>query len=272
MDALTSSLCDCHVHVFDPAFPLAPGASYVPPVARVESLMAMHRSLGIGRVVVVQSTVYGFDNRCTMAAVAAITELGGAARAVVTVHAAAADDELQALHSGGARGVRFMMAGGGVLPWEALESVAARIQPLGWHINLQLNGCELPQHLDRLARLPTPLVIDHIGKFMPPPVTDAETFGALRTLMDSGRCWVKLSAPYESSRSGPPAFDDVSLLATELARAYPERCLWASNWPHPNRNPLPDDAAMLDLLSAWAPSAATRQRILVDNPQALYGF
>jgi len=188
------------------------------------------------------------------------------------VEPAVTGDSLQALHDGGARGVRFMMAGGGVLHWEALESVAALIQPLGWHINLQLNGCELPQHIDRLGRLPTPLVVDHIGKFTPPPGSGTASFRALRTLMDSGRCWVKLSAPYESSRSGPPTYDDVSLLATELARDYPERCLWASNWPHSNQHPVPDSSALLTLLSAWVPTTAVRKRILVDNPCVLYGF
>ena len=91
-------------------------------------------------------------------------------------------------------------------------------------------------------------------------------------MLEGGRCWVKLSAPYESSQTGAPDYADVSALAVLLARNYPERCLWASNWPHPNRQPVPGDAAMLGLLHAWAPSVAAVQRILVDNPQVLYGF
>ena len=261
--------CDCHVHVYDPAYPLVSTATFVPPVAPVQALMAMHRSLGLTRAVVVQPTGYGFDNRCTLAALAA---LGGAGRAVVVIDASADDATLQSLHAAGARGVRFMMLAGGVLSWDALESVAARIQPLGWHINLQMNGCDLPQFADRLTRLPVSLVIDHLGKFLPPPAADAPAFRALRALLDGGRCWVKLSAPYESSQSGAPGYTDVSALATELARDYPERCLWASNWPHPNRQPVPDDAAMLDLLRSWAPTDAAVRRILVDNPQVLYGF
>jgi D-galactarolactone isomerase len=260
--------CDCHVHVYDPAYPLASTATFTPPVATVQSLMGMHQSLGLSRAVVVQPTGYGFDNACTLAAVAA---LGNVGRAVV-VDASADDATLESLHAAGARGVRFMMLAGGVLPWDALEPVAARIQPLGWHINLQLNGCELPQFADRLARLPVPLVIDHLGKFLPPPAASVPAFRALRTLLDGGRCWIKLSAPYESSLSSGPGYTDVSVLAAELARDYPERCLWASNWPHPNRQPVPDDAAMLDLLREWAPTEAAVQRILVANPEALYGF
>lgn len=262
--------CDCHVHVYDPAYPLAPTATFTPPVAPVSSLAAMHDALGIARVVVVQPTGYGLDNRCTMDAVAALGPRRG--RAVVVVDAQATDAQLQALHAGGARGVRFMMLAGGVLGWEQLAPVAARIAPLRWHVNLQLNGCELPQHLDRLLALPVPLVIDHIGKFLPPPGTDSAAFRALCTLMDTGRCWVKLSAPYESSQTGAPGYDDVAAIATALARAFPERCLWASNWPHPNRQPVPSDAAMLALLHDWAGSAAAARRILNDNPEALYGF
>jgi D-galactarolactone isomerase len=97
-------------------------------------------------------------------------------------------------------------------------------------------------------------------------------FGALLALLDGGRCWVKLSAPYETSKSGPPGYDDVSALARALVAAHAERCVWASNWPHPNIHPSPSNAAMLDLLLDWAPDEATRRRILVDNPTRLYGF
>ena len=150
--------------------------------------------------------------------------------------------------------------------------MAARITPLGWHINCQMDGCDFPLHAARLRALPTPLVIDHIGKFLSPVTTAHAAYRAMCTLLDSGRVWVKLSAPYESSQAGPPAYGDIAALASALARDFPERCLWASNWPHPNRVPRPDDQAMLDLLPGWAPDAAVRQRILVDNPKSLYGF
>jgi D-galactarolactone isomerase len=117
-------------------------------------------------------------------------------------------------------------------------------------------------------------VIDHVGKFLdpgPPPV-DSPAFLSLLRLLDGGRCWVKLSAPYESSRSGPPAFADVSRLARALVASHVERCVWASNWPHANRTPPPSDAAMLDQLLVWADDASSRRRILVDNPARLYGF
>jgi D-galactarolactone isomerase len=97
-------------------------------------------------------------------------------------------------------------------------------------------------------------------------------FQCLLRLLDTGRCWVKLSAPYETSKSGPPGYADVSVLARELVARNPQRCVWASNWPHPNRDPPPSNADMLDLLLGWAPDEAVRNRILVDNPAKLYAL
>jgi D-galactarolactone isomerase len=117
------------------------------------------------------------------------------------------------------------------------------------------------------------VVIDHTGKFLEPvPVSDP-AFRALLSVLERPQRWVKLSAPYETSKVGPPHYDDVSLLAKALLRAHPERCLWASNWPHPNRVPVPSDAALLALLEAWTDGdRALRDRVLATNPEALYGF
>jgi D-galactarolactone isomerase len=120
--------------------------------------------------------------------------------------------------------------------------------------------------------LPAEVVIDHNGKFLEPVPAAHPAFLVLLRLLDSGRCWVKLSAPYETSKTGAPRYEDVSILARALARSHPERCVWASNWPHPGPNPPPSSAAMLDLLLDWAPVDATRRRILVENPALLYAF
>jgi D-galactarolactone isomerase len=135
-----------------------------------------------------------------------------------------------------------------------------------------LNGRDLPRYEAQLRRLPGHFVIDHVGKYIDPVPPEHEAFQVLWRLLDTGRCWVKLSAPYESSKSAAPAYDDVARLARELVKHAPERMLWASNWPHPYRSPIPSSAAMLDLLADWAPDDATRRQILVDNPAALYGF
>ena len=115
-------------------------------------------------------------------------------------------------------------------------------------------------------------MIDHNGKFLEPVAPEHPSFQSLLRVLDSGRVWIKLSAPYETSRTGAPGYDDVSLLARTLAEKFPERCLWASNWPHPGRDPVPDAVPLYDLLFSWATSDATRRRVLVDNPAELYGF
>lgn len=264
---------DTHMHFYDTAerYPVAPTAAFLPPPARVADYRQLQRRLGLERVVVVQPSAYGTDNRCTMDAVA---ELGEAARAVVVVDQTVSDAELERLTKAGARGIRFHMLTGGALPWEILEEMAARVHPFGWHVQLQCNGRELPERRAMLQRLPGDLVIDHVGRFTDPVPLDHPAFACLLGLLASGRVWVKLSAPYASSRSGPPAYEDVSALAQALVRAAPERMLWASNWPHPGQSDprVRDEALLLDLLIEWAPEEAMRRRILVDNPAALYGF
>jgi D-galactarolactone isomerase len=264
--------CDCHVHVYDAAHPLAPSATFKPPHAPWSAYQAVQRALGLSRAVLVQPTGYGLDNAVLLAALA---QAGAAARGVVVLPVDVSDDELQRLHALGVRGVRFMMLGGagGVLPWRALPSMAQRIAPLGWHVNLQLDGRDLPQHRQMIDALPCGVVIDHTGKFIEPVPLGHPAFRALNAVLERPQRWIKLSAPYETSKVGPPHYDDVSLLARALLNAHPERCLWASNWPHPNRKPVPSDAAMLALLDAWTEGdRALRQRVLVANPAALYGF
>ena len=261
--------CDCHMHVYEDRFTLAPTATFKPPHAPACAYQQVQAALGLQRVVVVQPTGYGFDNSCTLQAMA---ELGAGARGIVVIQPDTPQAELQRLHALGVRGVRYMMLPGGALPWDTLEAMAERIAPLGWHIDLQLDGRDLPQYEDRLMRLPGHLVIDHNGKFLEPVAPTHAGFQSLLRLLASGRCWVKLSAPYETSKAGAPLYADVSVLARALVQARPDRCLWASNWPHPNAQPLPSSAAMLDLLLHWADDEATRRQILVDNPARLYGF
>ncbi|SAK90908.1 hydrolase [Caballeronia temeraria] len=261
--------CDCHIHVYEEGYPLAKTATFAPPLAPASAYRDVQRALGFSRAIVVQPTGYGFDNRCTLAAIA---QLGDGARGIAVVAPDIGDDELQRLHDAGIRGVRFMMLPGGVLPWDALADMSARIAPLGWNINLQLDGHTLPQHEAMLARLPSNLVIDHLGKFLAPVTPQSEGFASLCRLLDGPRCWIKLSAPYESSRAGAPDFDDVRWIVRTLSARFPERGVWASNWPHPNVRPVPDDARMLDWTMRLVESDEIRRKILVDNPAELYGF
>jgi D-galactarolactone isomerase len=260
--------CDCHVHIYDQRFAQVPNLAVIPPDAPVSAYRQLQQRLGLERVIVVQPNAYGFDNSCTLDALA---QLGDASRGICLVPPDVPVAEIERLHRGGIRGVRYMMIGG-PLNWESLEPVAARLAAFDWMINLQLDGRTLPEHESALKRLPCKLVIDHNAKFLEPVTPDHPAFQSLRRILGSDRVWIKLSAPYETSKTGAPGYDDVSLLARTLAREFPHRCLWASNWPHPGRNPPPSDEALFELLSSWIPDEAVRRRVLVDNPQKLYGF
>jgi len=267
--AAPAGACDCHMHVYDRRYKPAPTSLFPPPDAPVDAYRAVQRQLGLSRAVVVQPNAYAFDNACTEDAILA---LGATARGVATIPPDIADAEIERLKRAGFRGARCFMLKGGLLSWDDVDAIAAKVAPFGWHVQLQVDGRELPLYSDRIARLPAEAVIDHNGKFLEPVSPAHPSFRALLTLLDRGRCWVKLSAPYETSKSGPPAYEDVSALARALAAAHPERCVWASNWPHPNAKPSPSNAMMLDLLLDWAPDETTRHRILVENPARLYGF
>jgi len=261
--------CDCHMHVFEPRF----GGQAATPASLATAAMyrKVQAEMGLQRVVVVQANRYGADNRGMLEAMASF---GDNARGVIVIEPDADNAELQRLHTLGVRGVRFHLLGGGHLQWAQLDEVAVRVRPLGWHLQLQFDGWTLPSRAARLRALPVDIVIDHVGKFIsqPPPSVEDPPFRALLGMLDGGHCWVKLSAPYESSRLGAPGYDDMAPLARALAASFPERCVWGSNWPHPGRNPPPSQAALLDQLFDWAGGEATARRILVDNPQRLYDF
>jgi D-galactarolactone isomerase len=269
--AVPAGACDTHIHIYDRAVPSAPGGPPLPGHFPLAAYRALQARLGLERVIVVQPNAYQDDNRVTLEAIRA---LGAAAKGVGVVKPDVSDAELARLTQGGIVAQRIFNLPNGAVPLAQMDDVMARVHPFGWFANIQLDGRELPEYEARIARLPGRFVIDHTGKYLEPVAPDHPAFAALLRLIDTGRCWVKLSAPYETSRTGAPGYADVSRLARSLVRHAPERMLWASNWPHPSAPPdaRPDDAALLDLLLDWAPDAATRRRILVDNPAELYGF
>lgn len=259
--------CDCHMHIWDPRFPL--GAAHTPTRnATVADYLRVRERLGLGRVIVVQSTAYGTDNSCTLDA---IGQMGDSARGVAVLAADVPDAELARLTAGGIRGSRYVMFPGRPMAWETMPAMAPRLAQFGWNINLQLPGEELALREPLLLGLACDLVIDHIGRFTAPFDANSPGVRAMHRLLDSGRCWVKLSAPYHGSKSGPPQYADNGVLARELVQRWPERMLFATNWPHPSvKGEAPDDRALMQLLWEWAPDEKMRRRILVDNPAQLY--
>jgi len=223
----------------------------------------------------VQPSVYGTDNRAILDAVALHP---GRLRAVVAVDAAVADAELARLHAAGARGIRVNLADKGGNPFASpaeLERTAARIAPLGWHVEVLAHVHGMGGWTDALARLPTDVVFGHYG-YMPAALgADHPEFRAFLARLASGRWWVKLTAPYRLTARSTLPYDDVAPFARALAAARPDRLLWGSDWPHPyirTNAQSPDDVAMFAQLADWLPDDALRRRILADNPARLYGF
>ncbi len=267
--------CDCHMHIFDSRFPLAAKARRKEPEATVTHYRGVQQRLGLSRVVVVQPTAYGRDNRCTLDAMVQLGERGDSARGVAVIDEGTTDTEIECLHQAGMRGVRFRMLEPPELPWDLLEPMAARLANFGWHVQFQMDGRDFETREALLKRLPCTLVIEHVGKFLEPVPVDHPGFQSLLRLVDTGRVWVKLSGAYMMSKSGPPLYSDIGVLAKALVRRAPERLVWASNWPHPlpaADGAKPDEATLLDVMLDWAPVEVTRNRILADNPAKLYGF
>jgi D-galactarolactone isomerase len=264
---------DSHIHILDPRFPTVSDAVYQPPVATAEDYRAIQRRLGLDRVLVIQSSTHGTDHACLLDAIA---QLGSGARGVGMVAADVTAAELRRLTEGGVRGARCLMTPGGVLSWEEVPRLAARIQEFGWHTNLQMRGNTLPERFNAIAALPGQVVIDHMGLFSRPIEPGHPEVSFLLRLLDTGKVWVKLSAPYGGGIMGPPPFTAAWPLARALVRHGPERLVWGSDWPNTfmtqvYKLPPGDPALLLDLLLEWADDDATRRRILIDNPEALFG-
>ena len=261
--------CDAHVHVFDPRF-----AACAPVIAGadVRAYRQVQARLGTSRTVVVQPRAYGTDHRVTLDAIA---QLGTArARGIAVLRPDVSERELQRLHEGGIRGVRFTLHTPQHAPLDfgLVEPVAQRIRPLGWHLQLHWTAQQIVSHEALLRRLPVPLVIDHLARVPLPQGARHPAFAIVRELALQGRAWVKLSAPYLCSPAGVDA-QEVHALARAWVACAPDRLVWGSDWPHATEQPHPPDAVhLLGLLAEWAASPDLRRRILVDNPAALYGF
>jgi D-galactarolactone isomerase len=269
--AVPAGATDTHIHIYLLDRPAEAGGPPIPGHFPVEKYREMRERLGLVRVIVVQPNAYQDDNRVTLEAIRA---LGPGAKGVGVVKPGVADAEIERLTKGGIVAQRIFQLPWGAVGFDRMHDVMSRVHPFGWHANVQLDGRELPHWEASIRRLPGKFVIDHIGKFLEPVTPEHDAFKALLRLLDTGRCWVKLAAAYETSKTGAPKYEDVGRLAKALVQHAPERMLWASNWPHPSapKDKVPEDADLLDLLLDWAPDEATRKKILVDNPAQLFGF
>lgn len=263
-----ANAADCHIHIYDPRF--APQVAR-PTSSTVQDYQRLQKRIGVSRVVIVTPRNYVTDNSVTLDA---IRQLGiDNARGVAVIRPDVTDAQLKTLHDGGIRGIRFTVGNPAtaIVSVDMIEPLSKRIAAYGWHVQLNMETQQIIDNAEMLRRLPTQIVFDHLGKLgltgLPHPA-----FDVIRDLLDQQRAWVKISGAYMNTRVGPPAYADATAAAQAFVKAAPERLVWGSDWPHPTPKDPPDDAVLFDLLSVWAPDAATRNRILVTNPEMLYGF
>jgi predicted TIM-barrel fold metal-dependent hydrolase len=280
--------CDCHVHLFgDPQrYPFFPGRVYTPETTSVAELRSMLDALHMDRVVIVQPSVYGTDNRCTLDAV---RELGTRARGIAVIDANTPDASLDTMARGGVRGIRLNLTQAGVSDPSAarqgFQSAAERAKSRNWHVQLNTSLKVIDAISAQLLASPVPVVIDHFGGAAASAGVQQPGFDALVNLVKSGKAYVKLSAAADLVSHQAPDYADVVPLARALVAANPPRVLWGTDWPHPDSRVLPgrkntdiapllqtDDGRVLNLLPVWVPDPAVRRTILVDNPARLYGF
>jgi len=263
---------DAHCHVFGPAavFPFSPRRKYTPVDAPAETLFALRDHLGLSRNVIVQATCHGSDNAAMLDAIA---RSEGRARGVAVVDAGISRAELNALHEGGVRGVRFNFLKRlvGDAPKEDYVRIAEIIADLGWHTVVYFESAELLELAPFITALPGVIVIDHMGRPEVADGLDGEGFGHVLDLMESDqRFWIKVSCPERLSVAGPP-YDDVVPFARTLVERFPDRVLWGTDWPHPNmKSHMPDEGELVDMIPQIAPSDALQRKLLIDNPMRLY--
>jgi predicted TIM-barrel fold metal-dependent hydrolase len=274
--------CDCHTHVFgDPTrFPFAAGRTYTPEPASVDEMRKLHRALHTTRVVIVQPSVYGTDNRCTLDA---IRQLGSDARGIAVIDDQTTDAALDEMNHGGIRGIRINLATVGQtdpdLGKRRFDAAVARIGKRKWHIQMYTQLSVIAAMAQQIAASPVPVVFDHFGGAQAAAGVSQAGLDVLLDLVRKGRAYVKVSAPYRGSTNGPD-FSDMAPLAKALIAANVQRILWGTDWPHPDTTPgrAPteisplrqiDDGRTFNQFASWA-SAAEQRTILVQNPGKLY--
>jgi len=267
---------DTHVHIFEPGYKLSQDRGYNPPDSTLADLERLHSTLGVDRVVFTQPSVYGVDNSAILNGVAALnTRTPNRARAVVAITADVVDQELAALDASGARGVRLNTDNKGGMPveMEAIPELAARIASFGWHIEFLFPGKDIIELMPVFKSIKVPMSIGHFAYQPAVAGVQAPGFQALLELMRLGNTWMKISGANRVSATDLPPYDDVKPMAEALIEAAPDRIMWGTDWPHPNKYVVnPNDGDLVDAFGDWVSDESMRRKIMVDTPAAFYRF
>jgi predicted TIM-barrel fold metal-dependent hydrolase len=284
---IPAGACDCHTHIHGDVekFPFFAGRVYTPEPASPEEMSALHKALHMERVVVVTPSVYGTDNSSSQYGMMA---RGASARGVAVIDDKTPETALDNMHKAGFRGIRLNLATGGVndpnVGRARFTAAVERMKERGWHIQLFTSLAMITAIKELVLAAPMPIVFDHFGGAQAALGVEQPGFSDLVELVKSGKAYVKISGAYRASKLGPD-YQDCVPLAKALIEANADRIVWGTDWPHPDSvtpagkqvsdvTPLfqIDDGRLLNQLPVWAPDAAVRKKILVDNPAKLYGF
>ncbi|RFC61816.1 amidohydrolase [Fulvimarina endophytica] len=270
---LPKGAIDTQTHMFLPGFPaVEPGPPVPEGLPSPDDYRKVMEWLGIDRVVITQGNAHQGNNENLLACLA---EMGEAARGVAVIDETTSEAELGRLHDAGIRGARIMDLPGGAVDLSKLQAVDKMAAAMGWALAVQFDGSRILDHMNRLSRIESRYIIDHHGKFFEGIASDGPEIEAVKRLIDRGNCFFKFAGCYESSRTGGPDYADIATISRLLVAHAPERILWGTNWPHnlaKTTENYPDDAALLNTVLCWIENEVDRRLILVDNPQALYGF
>lgn len=273
---LPAGAVDTHVHVFYDRYPLSPARGYNPPQSTLEDLKHLHAQLGVERVVFTQPSPYGTDNSAIIDGMTALNaETPDRARMVVAVDADVTEEQIAQFDSIGGRGVRLNTDNKGGMPigFDEIPDLEAKLKPFGWHIEWLFPGKDILDLMPVFQKITAPQSIGHFAYQPATAGVEAEGFQALLGLVKDGNTWVKISGANRVSATDLPPYDDVMPMARALIEAGPDRIMWGTDWPHPNKYEVnPDDGDLVDAFGEWVPDEAERQRILVDTPAALYRF
>lgn len=270
---LPKGACDCHFHVIGDAtiYPFTPHRSYTPPTATLDQYEKTQQTLGLDRGVIVQPSVYGYNNTLVLNA---LKEGGDCYRGVVVISPQTSEEELWKMHALGVRGVRINLLYKSGVEVSDVTSLAYRITSLGWHLQLLVDISEFADLYETLAYLPVEVVIDHMGHMPASTGIDSPGFLELLRLLRENKVWVKLSGAYRFTNLEEAPYVDVTPYAKALIEANSARVLWASDWPHVSISvPMPNDTCLLEQFFDWVEHDEDLiQQIMVDNPARLYGF
>jgi 2-pyrone-4,6-dicarboxylate lactonase len=273
---LPKGAIDTHVHVFEKRYTLSPGRGYNPPDSTLADLKHLHATLGVDRVVFTQPSVYGTDNSAILDGMSALNaETPNRARCVVAITLDISDDELAALDKRGARGVRLNTDNKGGMPigFDRIGELEARIRPFDWHIEWLFPGNDIVELMPVFRAHKVPLSIAHFAYQPATAGVGARGFQALLELMREGNTWMKISGANRVSATDLPPYDDVKPMAQALIEAAPDRIMWGTDWPHPNKYEVnPNDGDLVDAFGDWVSDPAMRRKIMVDTPAAFYRF